>query len=190
MDGATCSALFVGTEQIADAISKLKTLKSVWLFRFKHLTLSHNFGICKHLVELSELKLQFNEFKMSADDILEIVKSAPKLHLLQYFENKDIYYGQKEWSCENASCRLFVVGRMISRSKIMMPSHCTDVYKKIVQLFEQRRKKTRLLIKVKFYHPLVNHVPKDLIRKNNDTLAIEAVDKAHFERFPFHHIEV
>lgn len=77
---------FERTEQLVDAISKLKTLKTLWLMRVYTLKMSNIFRICEQLKELLDLKLLFNEIVISADDLLQMIKHAQKLRSLQYSE--------------------------------------------------------------------------------------------------------
>lgn len=74
---------FVRTEQLEDAISKLKTLKALWLFELWKLEWSHILRLCQQLEELAVFQLGSIGFIMSAEDLLEIVKFAPKLQSLQ-----------------------------------------------------------------------------------------------------------
>lgn len=72
------------TEQLIESISKLKVLKILRLGCIPKLNFSHILGICKQLKELSELHLLENGLKMSANELLEIIKYAEKLKLLRY----------------------------------------------------------------------------------------------------------
>lgn len=82
---------FERTEEVIDAILKLKTLESLWLLQVPELRTSHILDICKQLSELSNLKLECNELMMSEEVLLEIVKTAHKLQSLQYFDFKYIF---------------------------------------------------------------------------------------------------
>lgn len=176
----------------------MKTLKSLSIYRFTEITISDIVDICKHLEELSELALQYTKVMMFGSDLLEIVKLAPKLQLLQYLEirpkrcekcvkitkKKEINEDQRkrieanrkiveDWRKENG----LTVGPPAKRIKAQqLPSQrCIDDYMKIVQTVGQRREKTHLLIRVRDNHPLLAHVPalKDLIKKHSDTMALE-----------------
>lgn len=63
---------FFETEQLIDAISKLKTLKTLFLMQFR-LETSHILHICKQLQELPELILDANELRMTPDDLIELI---------------------------------------------------------------------------------------------------------------------
>lgn len=79
---------FLRTEQLVDAISKFRSLKTLWLLFIPSLKLSHIIGICKKNTELSELKLLGGDTIIGTEDLIEIVTYAPKLQKLQY----DIFY--------------------------------------------------------------------------------------------------
>lgn len=86
---------FERTEQLVDAISKLQTLKTLWLLKIPRLKVSHIFGICEQLLHLSDLRLQHNQIMMTADDLLEIISKAQKLQSLRYTEEKYLFEIQK-----------------------------------------------------------------------------------------------
>lgn len=95
--------MFERTEQLVDAISKLRTLKTLWLLQIPRLKVSHIFGICEQLLQLSDLRLQRNKIMMTADDLLQIIKKAQKLQSLRYtegmhfFENNKVNTISKKW---------------------------------------------------------------------------------------------
>lgn len=82
---------FERTEQLVDAISRLQTLKTLWLLQIPRLKVSHVFGICEQLTQLSELRLQHNKIMMTADDLLGIIKKAQKLQSLRYTETNTFF---------------------------------------------------------------------------------------------------
>lgn len=53
--------------------------------------MAHILRICKHLEELSELQVHRIEFVMSAEDLLETIKCAPKLQSLHYFVSVSVW---------------------------------------------------------------------------------------------------
>lgn len=85
---------FERTEQLVDAISEFKGLKTLWLIRLK-LKMSHILRICEQLRELLELKLVCNEIVMPADGLLQMIKYAQKLQSLYYFEIAGVFRENK-----------------------------------------------------------------------------------------------
>lgn len=85
---------FHNIDQLINVISKLKSLKTLWLLRVAEMKISNIFGLCQQLEELAELNLQRNEVIMTANDLLEITKYAQKKSL-QYFEDKRVFDAHK-----------------------------------------------------------------------------------------------
>lgn len=82
---------FKMTEELVDAISKFKTMKTLWLLKAGKLKMSHILGICGELRELLNLKLQRNEIIITADDLLKIIINLPKLQSLHYHEENNVF---------------------------------------------------------------------------------------------------
>lgn len=82
---------FERTEQLVDAISKLRILKTLWLIRVNALKMSDIFRICEQLKELLVLKLLSNKIFISADDLLQMIKNARTLRSLQYSEWQNFF---------------------------------------------------------------------------------------------------
>lgn len=221
---------FQGAARLVDAISKFKTLKTLWMFCVPELEKAHIIGMCKSLEELLDLNLQYSEVMMHSDDLIELINYAQKLQVLEYFEREDIFADYKcrehfesllysdEEILRNAgdkhvrgktfqgrSFRDVIDGiyvyrpempriaditrnigglndyadslleynrtsRMMKRLRSLENApRCADEYKKIVQVVGKRREKTRLLIKLNDWHPMVAHIPEDLIRRYNVT---------------------
>lgn len=70
-----------GARRFVSAISKLKKLETLKLIEF-NLTALNIIAVCKHLGELSTLKL-FIHFTPTAEDITEFIRASPKLQLLK-----------------------------------------------------------------------------------------------------------
>lgn len=86
--------------QFTEAISNLKTLNTLTLAFALNLTMDHILGICKHVTELSELRLYYCDeaINFSGRNLLEIVRSAEKIQVISIQGN----YGGYKKSCIDA----------------------------------------------------------------------------------------
>lgn len=238
---------FQGAERLVDAISKFKTLQTLWIFCVPELEKAHIMDMCKSLEELSELNLQYSEVMLDSDDLVELINHTQKLQVLEYFEREDIF---ADFKCRERYESLLNSDEKINRSpsdkngrqssltrevldgilvyRPEMPRladvaknfdgiidyaesllelnrtswmikrlrslenapRCADEYMKIVEVVGQRRERIRLLIKLNDWHPMVAHIPADLMRRYKDTLAIEGVEWKQCDPMLFEQINI
>lgn len=190
---------FRNVDQLINVISKLKRLKTLWLLGMPGLQISHIFGLCQQLEELSEINLQRNEVMMSANDLIIITKYAQKLQLLQYFEDKQVFDAHKQ--CEvnkirrsNSEVKENIGDKTIhvfEHFKLIMASikkkedqqltnvlpGFTEDFVKLVEIVSERREKRCFLIKLNHYNPIAASIPLDLAEKYCGTLAFEVENR-------------
>lgn len=172
-------------EQLINDISKLKTLKTLWLCGLEDLKMSHILGLCKNLKVLSELFLQNNRIAMSAKDILEIIKYGQNLQLLSGIETWRSYYYErnvrelaeigKRYTEPKYGCGMEAAIKTLEHSRLGLPDkvpECIDAYMEMMQIVGQRRDRTRLLIRTDHYNSIAVNTPKKLIRKYSDILTL------------------
>lgn len=151
--GCGIEFLFKGTDQLIDAILKIKTLQELWFIRFKTLKMSHIHDICKQLKGLSKLYLCNTHVFISPDNLLAMIKYAPRLQSLQYLEGPFTFW----------------------RKPDEYPGF-SDEYMKMVEIVGQRQEGTRLLIELTSFNPILKNLPKDLSRKFKHILTLAVAD--------------
>lgn len=151
-----CLREFTSTEQLVDTIVKFKTLKDVWLVGVPSLEISHILRICKELDELSDLQLNGLKFIMTATDLLEIIKCAPKLQSLQY-------------ACSHSTTASVGLKRAKEVGGIDL-----DAYMKMVEFVGKRKEKIRLSIQHDDKFPHAANVTPRLTSKYNHLLILVA----------------
>lgn len=136
---------FMTTEQLVEAISKLRRLKTLHLGCIPNLKFSHIIDLCKQLVQLAKLNLQENRIVMYPDDLLELMKCATELTSLRYSD------------CGPLRC----IGKSMNDNKYKSKSfrkdeikRYVDTYMKMVQIVGQRRPKKHFLIELNSENPL------------------------------------
>lgn len=197
-----CDSRFERTEQVVDAILKLKTLRTLSLTDIPRLKMAHILRICKHLGELSELQLQRIEFVISAEDLLEIIKCAPKLQSLYYFVSAAVWDVFKTARSRESNSNVRKKAR-VGAAKTLRFDHIQrkwtyeplpvelpgqidlDAFMKMMRIVRQRKEKARLLIKHDPHITIAANITKGLTRKYNDTLTLEVLDLDPFGPLPF-----
>lgn len=144
------------TDQLIGAISRLKTLTSLWLIDVPDLKLSHILGICKQLKGLTELVLAQNGITMTADDLLEIIKCTQNMQSLQYFEHKHVFDAHKRRELDRL--RRAVVPRV---SESVLSTHFSGLVARheqpySVRISNGRRRAAEVLERIQRPNPLLN----------------------------------
>lgn len=177
------TGLFYETDQLIDAISKLESLKTLFLLGYGlRLEIAHVLRICKQLPELSELILAKIQLMMTPDDLLELIRYSPKLQTLHHIESDVFIESRRRRDYRERVRAYYYRCRELGMQTVYYPDFpevepipgSIDAYMKMVQLVQQRREKTRLFLEVNKQSPILLNIPKELIRMYNHTVSLEA----------------
>lgn len=136
-----------GNVHFVDAISKLKHLGTLRIDKFAGLAAAEIRQICKSLRELTEIYLIGNEFTLTADNLMELIRYSENL--------KSLYFLKQRF--------------MIDAERNHIDA---DTYAKIVRILEERRERSHLLLCLSSPTLHTANIPADFIRKHNHLLTL------------------
>lgn len=136
-------ALFQNTRQFIEGISKIPTLKTLRLSDVYDLRASHLIEICKQLKELTEIQIDCTDFKMTVDELLNLIQNAKKLQSFIY----------STWKAAQPT----------------LINIDAETFKKLVRIISQRNEKTHFVLHLSDDY-FKTDVPKAMIKAASDLL--------------------